>query len=370
MSKTFEPKAVDGVLRVLDVALAGALLVVCSPLLVLSAIALLGSGTRGVLYHGARVGRGGVIFTMLKFRTLKPEAEARIGRYSGIELTRMTAEEQTRVGHILRATKLDELPQLWNVLRGEMSIVGPRPIRPRFFEELARDIPGYWQRLVVRPGITGFAQLRLTRDMTWAEKLAHDFEYIADRGVRLYLEIVAETAWLVISGRAPRDVPLGMCGICGIVRGDGRAVDPALLGAMSDDAAPPRAGQRGGGRARRGRAGGAAAGDHRPRGRRPADRQRGRADRRRPERRDLQPRRAAGGARGGRPPLPHAALRHRGARPPLRAARAALRRAAAGHVRGRGVGLASAAGSCSRAIASGSSRSTTATGPTSRSPPS
>ena len=59
----------------------------------------------------------------------------------------------------------------------------------------------------MRPGITGFAQLRLTRNMTWAEKLAHDFEYIADRGVRLYLEIVAETAWLVISGRAPRDVP-------------------------------------------------------------------------------------------------------------------------------------------------------------------
>ena len=128
MSKTFEPKAVDGVLRVLDVVLAGALLLVCSPLLVLSALALLGSGTRGVFYRGARVGRGGVIFTMLKFRTLKPEAEARIGRYSGIELTRMTADEQTRVGHILRATKLDELPQLWNVLRGEMSIVGPRPI--------------------------------------------------------------------------------------------------------------------------------------------------------------------------------------------------------------------------------------------------
>ena len=78
---------------------------------------------------------------MLKFRTLKPEAEARIGRYSGEELTPLTASEQTRVGRVLRATKLDELPQLWNVLRGEMSIVGPRPIRPLFFEELAREIP-------------------------------------------------------------------------------------------------------------------------------------------------------------------------------------------------------------------------------------
>ena len=198
MSKTFEPKAVDGVLRALDVVLASALLVVCSPLLVLSALALKGSGTRSVLYHGARVGRGGVIFTMLKFRTLKPEAEARIGRYSGIELTRMTADEQTRVGHILRATKLDELPQLWNVLRGEMSIVGPRPIRPRFFEELAADLPAYWQRLVVRPGLTGFAQVRRGYETSMAEKLAHDLEWIADRSVRLYLRTLVSTGFRVL----------------------------------------------------------------------------------------------------------------------------------------------------------------------------
>jgi lipopolysaccharide/colanic/teichoic acid biosynthesis glycosyltransferase len=80
-----------------------------------------------------------------------------------------------------------------------MSVVGPRPIRPAFFEELCETIPAYWQRLVVRPGLTGFAQLRLTREMTWAEKLAHDFEYIADRSVRLYVSIVAHTAALVLS---------------------------------------------------------------------------------------------------------------------------------------------------------------------------
>ena len=94
-----------------------------------------------MLYRGARVGQGGAIFTMIKFRTLKPQAETRIGRYYGEELTRLTESEQTRVGRILRATKLDELPQLWNVLRGEMSIVGPRPIRPLFFEELAQRDP-------------------------------------------------------------------------------------------------------------------------------------------------------------------------------------------------------------------------------------
>ena len=82
---------------------------------------------------------------------------------------------------------LDELPQLWNVARGEMSIVGPRPIRPAFFEELCEHIPQYWQRLVVDPGMTGFAQLRMTRETSWSEKLAHDLEYIADRSLSLYL---------------------------------------------------------------------------------------------------------------------------------------------------------------------------------------
>ena len=76
--------------------------------------------------------------------------------------------------------------------------------RPRFFEELCVGIPEYWQRLVVRPGITGLAQLRLTREMTWSEKLAHDLEYIADRSVRLYLSVIATTVWLVVMRPANR----------------------------------------------------------------------------------------------------------------------------------------------------------------------
>jgi lipopolysaccharide/colanic/teichoic acid biosynthesis glycosyltransferase len=199
MAHTFQPRPVDRVLRVLDRVLAAVGLVVTAPLMALCALAVRLSGSRGVFYRGARVGQRGEIFTMVKFRTLKPQAETRIGSFYGEELTRLTASEQTRVGRVLRASKLDELPQLWNVLRGEMSIVGPRPIRPLFFEELAVEIPAYWQRLVVPPGITGFAQLRLTREMTWAEKLAHDFEYIADRSLRLYFEIVVETMWLVLS---------------------------------------------------------------------------------------------------------------------------------------------------------------------------
>jgi lipopolysaccharide/colanic/teichoic acid biosynthesis glycosyltransferase len=187
------PRPVDRVLRVLDVVVAGALLAPAAPVLAIAALAIRLTSGSPVLYRGLRVGRAGRTFTMYKLRTLRPDAEERLRGLQDVELDRLTETEHTRVGRVLRATQLDELPQLVNVLRGEMSIVGPRPIRPAFFEELVVDIPQYWQRLVVRPGLTGFAQLRMRRDTTWAEKLAHDLEYLADRSVRLYMRIVADT---------------------------------------------------------------------------------------------------------------------------------------------------------------------------------
>ncbi len=198
--EAYAPRPVDAVLRGLDVVLATSVLFVAAPLLVVLMAALRLTSGRPVLYRGPRVGRFGELFVMYKLRTLTPDAESRLGPYLGPELTRRTEAEVTRLGRVLRATQLDELPQLVNVLRGEMSIVGPRPIRPTFFEELCTDIPQYWQRLVVRPGLTGFAQVRMTREMTWAEKLAHDLEYLADRSVGLYLRLVVATAWR-ITGR-------------------------------------------------------------------------------------------------------------------------------------------------------------------------
>jgi lipopolysaccharide/colanic/teichoic acid biosynthesis glycosyltransferase len=192
-------RGVDLRLRALDLLLAGGALLVLSPLLGLIAIAIRLTSGRPILYRGERVGRFGVVFTMYKFRTLAPDAESRLGPYYGPELTRRTEAEVTRLGRLLRALYLDELPQLFNVVRGDMSLVGPRPIRPGFFDELSDQIPQYWQRLVVRPGLTGFAQMRVTRELSWAEKLSHDFEYIADRSIRLYLTVVAETAGRVIS---------------------------------------------------------------------------------------------------------------------------------------------------------------------------
>jgi lipopolysaccharide/colanic/teichoic acid biosynthesis glycosyltransferase len=191
-------RVVDFELRALDVVLSAFILLLASPLLLAIAVALVATSGTPVFYRGERVGRGGHFFTMLKFRTLKPGAEERLGPYLGEELVRRTRAETTRLGGWLRATQLDELPQFLNVLRGDMSFVGPRPIRPIFFAELAEELPAYWQRLLVRPGLTGLAQVRRGYETSMAEKLAHDLEWIADRSVRLYLRTVVATGWRVL----------------------------------------------------------------------------------------------------------------------------------------------------------------------------
>jgi lipopolysaccharide/colanic/teichoic acid biosynthesis glycosyltransferase len=187
-------RRVDLELRLLDIAFASLFLLLALPLLLLIGAGLLITSGGQLLYRGERVGRDGHIFPMLKFRTLRRGAEGRLGPYLGSELVERTRAETTRLGRRLRATQLDELPQLWNVLRGDMSLVGPRPIRPRFFEQLASELPAYWQRLVVRPGLTGFAQVRRSYETSMAEKLAHDLEWIADRSGPLYLRTLAATA--------------------------------------------------------------------------------------------------------------------------------------------------------------------------------
>jgi lipopolysaccharide/colanic/teichoic acid biosynthesis glycosyltransferase len=188
----------DRVLRLLDVTLSAVFLLVALPIVLLLTAVLLVTTGRPILYRGERVGRGGHIFTMLKFRTLKSDAEQRLGPYLGEELVRRTQDEFTSIGKWLKATQLDELPQFLNVFRGDMSLVGPRPIRPVFFEELAHELPAYWQRLTVRPGLTGLAQVRRGYETSMAEMLAHELDWIADRSVRLYLRTVWATGWRVI----------------------------------------------------------------------------------------------------------------------------------------------------------------------------
>ena len=188
----------DVVLRALDVLLSSLFLLISLPISLLIAATVFATSGTPVLYRGERVGRGGRVFTMYKFRTLRRGAERRLGQYLGEELVRRTQGEFTTIGKWLKATQLDELPQFLNVLRGDMSLVGPRPIRPVFFEELAHELPAYWQRLIVRPGLTGLAQVRRGYETSMAEKLAHDLEWIADRSVRLYLRTVVATGWRVL----------------------------------------------------------------------------------------------------------------------------------------------------------------------------
>ena len=191
-------RGVDRALRSLDILFSASFLLISLPITVLVVPAILLTSGTPIFYRGERVGRSGRVFQMLKFSTLRRGAESRLGPYLGPELVARTSAEYAPIGRWLRATQLDEIPQLWNVLKGDMSLVGPRPIRPRFFEELAEDIPAYWQRLVVRPGLTGFAQVRKGYATSWADKLAHDLEYIADRSVLLYLRTLVATGWRVL----------------------------------------------------------------------------------------------------------------------------------------------------------------------------
>ncbi|MFA1544451.1 sugar transferase [Actinomadura monticuli] len=161
--------------RALDLAVACVLLVVAAPLLAACALAVRVEGGPGVLFRQRRIGRGGEEFVLLKFRTLKPADE----QESDTCWTVKNDARMGRVGRFLRNTSLDELPQLWNVVRGDMSLVGPRPERPHFVEQFARTCPGYMLRHRVQVGMTGWAQIHGFRGDTSIELRARlDNHYI------------------------------------------------------------------------------------------------------------------------------------------------------------------------------------------------
>ena len=186
--------------RFLDVVTALAGLTLGFPVLVLIGIAIVLESRGSVLYSQERVGRSGRTFRMYKFRSMIVDAE----RDSGPVWSTETDPRVTRVGFLLRRTHLDELPQLLNVLRGEMSIVGPRPERPAMVERLTRLVPRYQDRWAVLPGITGLAQVRHVYDestKTVRQKLRYDRCYIGKRGsFSLDLKIMAATVALMMSG--------------------------------------------------------------------------------------------------------------------------------------------------------------------------
>jgi exopolysaccharide biosynthesis polyprenyl glycosylphosphotransferase len=171
-------------------------------LLVVAAIIKLGDPTGPVFYTQDRVGMGGRTFKMLKFRTMRTDAEA-----AGVTWAQKDDPRVTRFGRYLRRFRIDELPQILNVLRGEMGIVGPRPERPEFVAKLRRQIPYYELRTLVPPGITGWAQIRYPYAASLEEareKLQYDLWYVKHLGLRLDLAILFHTAKVVLFGRGAR----------------------------------------------------------------------------------------------------------------------------------------------------------------------
>ena len=189
--------------RSLDILLSIVGLTLASPLLLLTTIAVKLTSKGPALYHQRRVGLRGHVFTVHKFRSMCVDAEKDTGAvWAGAGDSRVTP-----IGGFLRRTRLDELPQIWNVLRGDMSIVGPRPERPEFVASLAEQIPFYGQRHTVRPGITGWAQVRYTYGASIEdalEKLQYDLFYIKHMSLALDLFIVAQTVKTVIMGGGAR----------------------------------------------------------------------------------------------------------------------------------------------------------------------
>lgn len=182
--------------RAFDILVASIGLLLSAPVALLVALAIRLESPGPVLFRQKRVGRGGKEFTLCKFRSMRTDAEA-----SGTpQWAQKDDPRVTRVGRLLRKTRLDEIPQMWNVLQGSMSFVGPRPERAFFVEELRKTIPFYDQRHAVKPGITGWAQVRFRygADETDAvEKLRHDMFYIKHHSILFDLRILLETVRVV-----------------------------------------------------------------------------------------------------------------------------------------------------------------------------
>jgi exopolysaccharide biosynthesis polyprenyl glycosylphosphotransferase len=186
--------------RLFDLVLSGVLLVICAPLFVLIGLAVWLEGGRPVIFRQPRVGRDDVLFTVLKFRTM---VEATDESTDDI-YTRRNDPRITRVGRVLRKLRLDELPQLWNVFRGEMSMIGPRAEWIRCAERYEKVIPFYHFRHLVKPGITGWAQVNYPygeSDQDAIEKLKYDLYYIRNYSLKLDLMIVFKTIYTVIFGK-------------------------------------------------------------------------------------------------------------------------------------------------------------------------
>ena len=189
--------------RIFDASLAALGLILSSPLWILIPIAIKFEDGGPIFFPQDRVGLGGRVFKALKFRSMRPDAEALTGALQATE----NDPRVTRIGRFMRATAMDELPQLWNILRGDMSFVGPRALRPGEIEAGAdgrltrlEDVPGFQHRIKVRPGLTGLAQVFAPRDIPRRQKFRYDRLYVDRRSWQLDLRLILLSFWISVLG--------------------------------------------------------------------------------------------------------------------------------------------------------------------------
>ena len=199
-----EPKVAGGLVyrfakRAFDVVSCGCALVVLAVPMGAIALKIKSESPGPVIYAQRRVGKGGRIFNVYKFRSMYVDAEARGAQWAAGDDPRVTP-----FGKVMRKTRMDEIPQFWNVFKGDMSLIGPRPERPAFCAEFEKRIHGWRYRTVVKPGLSGLAQVTGGYDLLPKEKVVLDLEYIEHRSIAMDLKIILKTLGVVSSGEGAR----------------------------------------------------------------------------------------------------------------------------------------------------------------------
>ena len=189
--------------RTLDLVVSAAMLVVALPMMVLAGICIFVESGGPIFYRQERVGQGGRVFSMYKLRSMRQDAE----QDGTPRWASATDDRTTRVGRVIRKLRIDELPQILNVFKGDMSFIGPRPERPYFVDQLVKEIPYYWLRHTIKPGITGWAQVCYPYGASLeetTEKLKYDLYYVKNHALFLDLVILLATIEVVFTGKGAR----------------------------------------------------------------------------------------------------------------------------------------------------------------------
>nr|WP_205603217.1 sugar transferase [Heyndrickxia ginsengihumi] len=174
-------------------------IIVALPIILICSLLIMIETPGSPFYIQERVGKNGKTFKLIKLRSMRKDAEK-----TGAKWAEANDPRITKVGAFIRKTRIDELPQLLSVLKGDMSIIGPRPERPMFTAQFDREIPGFSNRILVKPGLTGLAQVNGGYDLTPKEKLQYDLEYIEHLSPRLEMKIILKTFKVLLTGEGAR----------------------------------------------------------------------------------------------------------------------------------------------------------------------